>query len=169
MTEPELSQRCDVLVDALADKTGRDAAFRELVSLGERARAAVSRGLGDGRFEVRRWCALWLWRWPDSDNLRALTPLARDPRSPVRQTALVALSHTCPGPEVVPLLLERALGDESLRVRRQAVLQLAWEHTHPDLESFFADLCASESDEKLRLYAASGLAKCRAARATQSC
>jgi hypothetical protein len=61
----------------------------------------------------------------------------------------------------VPRLVERALQDESLRVRRQAVCLLAWELAHPDLEGFFATLLAGERDEKILRYARAGVRFCR--------
>jgi hypothetical protein len=88
-----------------------------------------------------------------------------DPKSRVRHAALVALA-LAPGlagrSDVVPLLLERACDDESLRVRRQAVLLLAWERPHPDLEAFFAGLLERESDARLLAYARLGVARSRA-------
>jgi HEAT repeat protein len=60
---------------------------------------------------------------------------------------------------VVPLLLERLFHDESLRVRRQAALALAWNHAHPDLAGVFAEL-ERESDPKLRAWARLGSERC---------
>jgi hypothetical protein len=87
----------------------------------------------------------------------------------VRHAALVALALAhgeARGGEVAPLLVERALHDESLRVRRQAVALLAWQLAHPDLEGFFAQLAASERDPKLARYARAGA---RFARERASC
>ena len=64
--------------------------------------------------------------------------------------------------DVVPLLLERACDDESLRVRRQAVLLLAWDRPHPDLEAFFAGLLETEGDPRLCFYARVGISRSRA-------
>jgi HEAT repeat protein len=153
------------LVDALADAAGREAAFRALEALGEAARPAVRAGLGDGRFEVRRGCVLWLLRRPASGDAEALAPLLRDPRSRVRHAALVALSiaHAEARPELVAQLVERALLDESLRVRRQAVSMLAWRHAHPDLEGFFTELLRTERDARLHKWAGIGWLRSRAA------
>jgi hypothetical protein len=151
MNELEPNERACHLVDALADLQRRDAALRELVALGEGARGAVRAGLGDGRAEVRRWCAI------------ALLPLLRDPRSRVRHAVVVVLALVHPPAEVVPRLVERALQDPSLRVRRQAVSMLAWRLAHPDLEGFFAGLLEHERDEKLLRHARAGLRACRGA------
>ena len=151
------------LVAALADPERREAAFAELVALGSGARTAVRAGLGDGRWEVRRWCVVWFWRHAEPEDLPLLLPLLRDPRSKVRHIAVVTVGHARGAPDAVPLLLERALEDESLRVRRQAVLLLAWEHAHPDLEGFFAGLLATERDATLHKYAGIGLLRSRSA------
>jgi len=149
------------LVGALADPERREAAFAELLALGSGAREAVRMGLGDGRREVRRWCVVWFWRHAEPEDVALLVPLLRDPRSKVRHIAVVTVGRARGAADAVPLLLERALEDESLRVRRQAVLQLAWEHAHPDLEGFFAGLLARERDATLHKYAGIGLLRCR--------
>lgn len=153
------------LVAALADPARRAEAIRALDLLGPSARAAVREGLGDGRWEVRRQCAFWLLRAPAPDDVPALVPLLRDPRSKVRHAAVIAVGHgrgaDCTG-EVVPLLIERVLHDESPRVRRQALSLLAWSHAHPDLESFFAGLLETERDRRLHRWAGVGLLRCRA-------
>jgi HEAT repeat protein len=157
------NERARQLVDALADLQRRDAALEELVALGDGARAALHAGLGDGRADVRRGCAIALWRKPDPGDLPALLPLLRDPRSRVRHAAVVALALAHAPTEVVPRLVERAQEDPSLRVRRQAVSMLAWRLAHPDLEGFFAGLLAHERDEKLLRHARAGLRACRSA------
>lgn len=161
MTEGQRDGAAHALVAALADPEKRDAALAELSALGASAREAVRAGLGDGRWEVRRWCVVWFWRNAEPDDLPLLVPLLRDPRSKVRHIAVVTLGHAYASADAVPLLLERALEDESLRVRRQAVLLLAWEHAHPDLEGFFAGLLATERDATLHKYAGIGLLRCR--------
>ena len=165
MTDVETKTDARALVAALADPTQRYSAFAALVALGPSAREAVRGGLGDGRWEVRRWCVYWFIRFAESADFEALAPLVRDPKSRVRHAALVAVAHA-PGlaerSDVVPLLLERACDDESLRVRRQAVLLLAWDRAHPDLEAFFSGLLETESDAKLCHYARLGVARGRA-------
>jgi HEAT repeat protein len=165
MTDVETQTDPRALVAALADPARRLSAFAALVVLGPGAREAVRAGLGDGRWEVRRWCVYWFFRFAEASDVDSLVPLVRDPKSRVRQAALavVALAPgSAEGSDVVPLLLERACDDESLRVRRQAVLFLAWERAHPDLESFFAGLLENESDTKLCRYARLGIARSRA-------
>jgi HEAT repeat protein len=162
MTDVETKLDPRALVAALADPEQRLSVFAELVALGPCARAAVRAGLGDGRWEVRRWCAYWFIRFAEAGDFEALVPLVRDPKSRVRHGALVALAHA-PGlaahSDVVPLLLERACHDESLRVRRQAVLLLAWDRPHPDLAAFFTGLLETEQDARLRFYACLGIGR----------
>lgn len=162
MTDFETNTEASALVDALADAARRQAALAALTALGDSARAAVRAGLGDGRWEVRRTCVTWAMHCPAADDVAALAPLLRDPKSKVRQAALVAVALARPpaaNAQVIPLVIERALEDESLRVRRQAVSLLAWRHAHPDLAGLFAQLAEGDGDEKLRSYARTGLAR----------
>ena len=113
-------------------------------------------------------------RAPDAADLPRLAALLHDPKVDVRHAVVIAIA-VAHGPdreaEVVPLLVERALTDASLRVRRQAVSMLAWQLAHPDLEGFFAQLAESESDEKLVRFARAGrhLARARAKREGAPC
>lgn len=143
----------------------RHAAWLELLDLGPSARNAVVDGLRDASWQVRRWCALWLDHHADPESLQALIPLLRDPKSQVRLFAVHAIAcDRCKQGEnpidAVPLLMERICGDESIRVRRHATAMLAFQHAHPDLEGFFQDLLATETDAKLRKHAGWGVARC---------
>jgi HEAT repeat protein len=137
-------------------------------------RTELLAGLRDGRWERRRASALGLMRAPAPSDLPRLAALLHDPKVQVRHAVVVAIA-VAHGPgreaEVVPLLVERALTDESLRVRRQAVSMLAWQLAHPDLEGFFAQVAESESDEKLVRFARAGrwLARERAKREGVPC
>lgn len=84
----------------------------------------------------------WVDALADPADLAALASLLRDPRSKARHAAAVALAHAgTDGAEVIPLL----------------ALELA----HPDLEGFFAELAASERDEKILRYAHAAMRFCR--------
>jgi HEAT repeat protein len=135
-------------------------------------RERLREGLRDGRWKVRRESAIGLMRCAEPADLPPLAALLHDPKTDVRHAVVVviAVAHAVLSEaEVIPLLVERALTDESLRVRRQAVSMLAWQLAHPDLEGFFADLAARETDERLVRYARVGahLARVRAARAQE--
>ncbi len=156
-----LEQRTTVLVSALAREPEREAALAALTQLGPTTRAAVLAGLRDGRWEVRRWC-IWLTRLLHPADVECAFPLMRDPKSAVRQMAVSALGSGDGRPDAaVPLLMERALDDSSIRVRRQAVLVLAFSHTSPQLEGFFQHLLDTETDSKLHKNAGIGLFLCR--------
>ncbi len=154
------------LVARLGSKDERAAAWKELLSLGLSARDAVREGLGHANWEVRRWCAIWLDNYADTESLHALIPLLRDPKSKVRLFAVHSLAcDRCKAGEnpidVVPLLIERIRQDESIRVRRHAVMLLAFQHAHPDLQGFFQELLDTETDAKLHKHAGFGLMLCR--------
>jgi len=121
-------------------------------------------GLGDGRWAVRLRCAAWLLRVGDDSLPEALVPLTRDPKRQVRQLATYAVGRRREGagfPDAVPLLLERVLQDDSPKVRRIALLLLAYEHAHPDLCGFFQDRLDREQDPKLHKLAGIGLWRSR--------
>ena len=157
------------LVAQLASKQERAGAWKRLLEIGAPGRDAVLEGLTHANWEVRRWCALWLDHFADSESLDALIPLLRDPKSKVRMFALHSLTcDRCKAGEnpidAVPLLMERIQQDESIRVRRHAVMMLAFQHAHPDLEGFFQALLDTERDAKLHKFAGFGLLLCRESR-----
>lgn len=154
------------LVEQLGVGAARGGAWKRLNELGPGARDAVFEGLGHGSWEVRRWCAIWFDRNPDPEALEAMKPLLRDPKSQVRMFALHTLAcDRCKAGEgtsdVVPLLIERIQQDESIRVRRHAVMMLAFQHAHADLEGFFKQLLDTETDAKLHKHAGFGWMLCR--------
>lgn len=143
-----------------------DLTFLRLKELGLPAREAVVEGLKHGHWQVRRWCAIWLDHYADTESLHALIPLLNDPKSAVRMFAVHSLAcdrcKTGENPiDVVPLMMERIANDESIRVRRHAVMMLAYQHAHPDLESYFQQLLDTETDPKLHKHAGFGVLLCR--------
>jgi HEAT repeat protein len=166
MTETETSIGPDELVARLAFDESRDDAWKQLIEIGAPARGAVRAGLRDGNWQIRRWCAMWIDHHADPESLEALIPLLRDPKSKVRLFAVHSIAcDQCKADEnpldVVPLLMERIEHDESIRVRRHAVMMLAFQHAHPDLEGFFQHLLDTETDAKLHKHAGFGLMLCR--------
>jgi len=149
------------LVSHLAREPEREAALAALTRLGPNSRTAVLAGLRDGRWEVRRWC-IWLTRLLHPDDIEHAFPLMRDPKSAVRQMAVSVLGSGEGRPDAAaPLLMERALDDSSIRVRRQAVLVLAFNYTDPQLEGLFQHLLDTETDAKLHKNAGIGWFLCR--------
>lgn len=160
------------LVNRLADKSQRNDAYAALHRLGKAAVHAAREGLGDGRWQVRRWCAAILDHCGGPESRKWLVPLLRDPKADVRLWAVHTIGcerciggQTAPVP-VVPLLLERLWQDESIRVRRQAACGLgmqAQSHPSAELASIYRDILERETDEKVRKHAAYGLMRCLSA------
>lgn len=151
------------LVAEFANGENRFPAFLTLYSRGEAALPAVREGLSNANWNVRRWCALFIDNFADSESLHALVPLLNDPKADVRVWAVHSLScETCkdgPNPiDAIPLLLERIELDESIRVRRQAVAMLA-HHRAADARVLpaFRKILTEEDDRKLRLHAKEGI------------
>jgi len=165
MTAETASPDARELVGKLAEPRP-DLTFLRLKELGIPARDAVVEGLKHGHWQVRRWCAIWLDHFADTESLHALIPLLNDPKSEVRMFAVHSLAcDKCKMGEnpidVVPLMMERIAHDESIRVRRHAVMMLAYQHAHPDLEGYFQHLLDTETDAKLHKHAGFGLLLCR--------
>ena len=168
MSENEIPANIREIVDRLADPKERDGALAALDALGPAALPAVREGLGHGKWEVRRWCALYFDRHADPGSLHLLVPLLRDPKSKVRLFAVHSISceHCKPGTspiDVVPLLIERIEDDDSIRVRRMATASLAYGTPDSRAVAVFRRLVKSETDRKLRLHASIGLHRCREA------
>ena len=94
-----------------------------------------------------------------------LLPLLHDPKSDVRLWAVHSLScDRCKVDEnpvdFVPHLIERIERDESIRVRRMAVLMLTIHRTR-DPWGLPARSWREESDPKLRKHAEWGMKRCR--------
>ena len=154
------------LVASFSDPRARFAAYQALVALGEAALPAIRGGLAAEDWQVRKWSAICLDRISDEESLAALVPLLRDPKSDVRLWAVhsVACDHCktdveCPV-DVVPHLVERALTDESVRVRRMAVIMLGSEFADPRALPALERLAAAD-DRKLRLHAENALTRYR--------
>ena len=134
----------------------------ELYRRGPDALPAVRAGLRHPKAPVRQWCALFLDQHGDDRSLEGLLPLLDDPSAKVRLWAVHSIS--CQGCkdsphafDPIPLLLDRATTDPSLRVRRHAVAMLATlppdERARPLLET----IATGANDPKLRLHARRGL------------
>ena len=169
MNSIETNNEATRLVDQLADSDKRWDAYEGLVALGSEALPAVRAGLGNGHWQVRRWCTILLDHLADPETLEHLIPLLHDPKSNVRMWAVHSLScDRCKKDanpiDVVPLLIERIEHDESIRVRRMAVAMLG-HHVAPDerVVPVFEAVLEGESDRKLRLHAEEGLSRYREA------
>jgi HEAT repeat protein len=158
----EGAERARALVDELASPAFWKP-LEQLVAMGSEALPAVVEGLGHGDWRVRRGCLVYLDHHGDGPALERVVPLLRDPKSEVRLWAVHTLGcDRCkPGEnplDVDDLLIERALHDESIRVRRQTVCVLAWlRPPTPALSQLFQRILDTASDRKLRLHASAGL------------
>ena len=157
------------LVRSFAESQGRFDVYQALMKLGTGALPALREGLRSENWQVRRWSAICLDRVADADALGGLVPLLRDPKSKVRLWAVhaIACDHCkddveCPV-DVVPLMIERIETDESIRVRRMAVIMLATDFADPRAVPVLERILREESDRKLRLHAESGLKRLREA------
>ncbi len=151
------------LVRSFAERQLRFDAYQALVGLGSKALPALRGGLRSEDWQVRRWSAICLDQVADAEALLDLVPLLRDPKSKVRLWAVhsIACDHCkddvrCPV-DVVPLLIERIEIDDSIRVRRMAVIMLAGEFKDPRAVPVLQRLLRSETDRKLLMHAEAGL------------
>ncbi len=135
----------------------------ELVALGREALPVVTEGLLHADWRVRRGCLFFLDHNGDTPSLERVIPLLRDPKADVRRWAVHTLGcDRCkPGENTLAvdeLLIERALHDESIRVRRHAVCVLAWLRPPSEaIRRLFERILERESDSKLRGHASAGL------------
>ena len=151
------------LVRAFAERQLRFDSYQALVGLGSKALPALRVGLRSEDWQVRRWSAICLDQVADAEALLDLVPLLRDPKSKVRLWAVhsIACDHCkddvrCPV-DVVPLLIERIEVDDSIRVRRMAVLMLTGEFKDPRAVPVLRRLLRNEADRKLLMHAEAGL------------
>ncbi|MEZ4217026.1 MAG: HEAT repeat domain-containing protein [Myxococcota bacterium] len=156
----------DEMLRALAASPDRKR-FEAFLRLGVDATSAVRRGLRDDDWRVRRDCLRFLDHHVDPESEAIAIELLRgDPSPEVRKWAAHALGcDRCKGGadlalDPVPALVEAARSDASLRVRRSAVVALAWTRP-PDarIHAFLAELAAAERDPKLRRHAIDGMAR----------
>jgi HEAT repeat protein len=141
----------------------RFVSYKTLVEMGEAALPTLRAGLRSDSWQVRRWSAMCLDQVADADALRDLVPLLSDPHPKVRLWAVhsLACEHCkegvrCPV-DIVPLLIDRALHDESVRVRRMAVIMLSMELREPRARPVLTRIVAEASDAKLKAHARRGL------------
>lgn len=142
------------------EKTGGDwepmrVACRVLFERGQSALPAVTVGLSHPNWRVRRACAALLDHLADPT---AAEPLARvlkhDPIEAVRRNALHSLScHDCKsvplGVDVIGPLVDTALHDRSLAVRRRAVQYLVGQPPDSRVVDAMTAILAAETDPTL--------------------
>jgi HEAT repeat protein len=115
---------------------------------------AVLRGLEHPKWKVRRTCADFLDHWGDQSCIQPLTRLLQDPIENVRRLALHSL--LCQACKECPLegdftepVVDRALHDKSLRVRRIAVGALGGLPSNARIREALQILLEQETDTVL--------------------
>jgi len=157
----------EVLLAALAERGDRKAMAR-LIALGREAFPAIRRGLTHPSWKVRRDCLRFVDHHPAPELVEAAVARLDDAHPEVRKWAAHALGcDHCKAGERLPVdplphLVATARDDPSLRVRRSAVVTLAW-NAAPDvgIGRFLAERLDVEKDPKLRHHAEAGLARHR--------
>lgn len=139
-----------------------------LIGLGEAALPAIRAGLRDGDWRMRRDCLRFLDHQVDPESGRLVLECLDDDHPEVRKWAAHALGcDRCKaggrgGFDSVPALLRVAREDPSLRVRRSAVLALAWSQPcDRRIAACLRNVLESERDPRTRMHAADGLARHR--------
>ena len=167
MTEHTLRSP-EEFVAAFAGSNDRFRLYLDLQQHGTDALPAVREGLRHGNWQVRKWSAIYLDHHADAESLEALLPLLQDPKSEVRLWAVHSIAcDTCkPGEnpiDIVPLLIELAEEDMSIRVRRMATIMLGSQTSDSRITATFDKIIAEDSDRKLLLHARNGLERYRVA------
>ena len=154
------------LVRSFGASDGRErfSTYEWLLALGPAALPAIRAGLQSSNWQVRRWSAICLDRLADAEALIDLIPLLTDPHPQVRLWAVhsIACDHcksgaTCPE-DVVPRLIERALDDPSVKVRRMAVIMLGSELGDARAIPPLQQIVETSTDAKLLAHAWAALA-----------
>jgi hypothetical protein len=147
-------------------RSGDRSAQAAFLALGPRAFPAVRRGLGHSSWKVRRDCLRFLDHHVDPEMALLILDRLRDEHPDVRKWAVHALGcdhckeESALGFDPVPHLMDVIRDDSSLRVRRSAVVALAW--TQPPssrIADFLGTLLDSETDEKIRFHAEGGVSR----------
>jgi len=116
--------------------------------------AALQRGLTHPWPQVRKHCAILMDHLADQSCVPALRVAIHDPNEAVRRHVLHALTcdpcKECPlDVDSAALVLDVALNDPSLRVRRTAVSYLSGYRDDPRVPDALCQLQARETDSKL--------------------
>jgi HEAT repeat protein len=131
------------------------AAVQALVSAGDAGMEAVMRGLSHPHPRVRRGCAEFMDHHGDDRCVVALLHAARhDPIAYVRRVAIHSYScQRCKasplGGDMVAPLIERALSDGNMRVRREAVYGLSVQLPDARAAAVLKTILEQETDRDL--------------------
>ncbi len=150
------------LVEQLADPEDWREAFAALEVAGADALPDVCNGLRHTNEDVRYRCAKFMDHHADDAAIGRLVLALYDPKRKVRWMATHALGcQRCkPAPltvDVVPLLIEKAREDKSVKVRRMAMTGLLLQPPERRIARFFRRLLRDEADPKIRQRCERGL------------
>ncbi len=145
------------LVELLGKTEGRIhwAATSKLIERGKASTDALLEGLKHPNAKIRATCALLLDHVADNRCIEPLLHAIRhDPQEAVRRCALHALvcdgCKECPlAADVVGVLIETALNDRSIAVKRRAVFYLGQQRSDKRAITMLKRLLESESDPVL--------------------
>jgi HEAT repeat protein len=132
----------------------RHDALAVLSQAGKGARDMLIKGLSHPNWRVRTWCAELMDHLGDDQCVEPLTRALRDPVSRVRSAAVHAIAcQRCKASplqtDVVAHLIERALTDVSIRVRRKAAHHLGLQPRDSRAVAALRTILEQESDRKL--------------------
>ena len=142
-------------VEDLATTKGWQRSYPILTEAGSGALEHVLKGIHHPDWRVRMWCADFLDHFADQRCTAALVAALKDPVADVRRHAMHSLGcQSCKAEalkvDVVPLLIEMALNDSSIRVRRAAAHMLGNQDSDPRTISALSAMIDREDDAKLK-------------------
>jgi len=150
-----MSSRYEELVASL-DGSDFYTSAMELARCGADAVPAVQTGMSHSNWRIRRGCAWVLGQFADTESLRRLALLTRDPKKKVRKMAILSLGLATrqdngrgDGIDNVPHFAYSALHDPSVRVRRVAVLMLLLQAPERRIARILRKVMAAEPDPKV--------------------
>jgi len=156
-------------------QSGGRKSLAKLVGLGEAVLPAIRAALRSADWRVRRDCLRLLDHRADSESRRLALESLGDEHPEVRKWAAHALGcDPCKGEgrsdlDAVPRLVRVVREDPSVRVRRSAVVVLAWNQPSDQrVAACLQELLESEDDAKIRMHAEGGLARHRSGAVARS-
>ena len=141
-------------VTQLAEHDGRQAIRDELVSAGRAGLNAMKQGFQHANWRVRRECVAFMDHHARQDCVQGLLRALKDSNQTVRRNAIHSLScDRCkPSPlqvDSIPMILDVARNDVSLRVRRSAVILLTEKKPDSRVVPALLEMQSRETDQRL--------------------
>jgi HEAT repeat protein len=145
---------CRKYVSLLATKEGWQSAYSILDSAGKLALPDILEGLEHPNWRVRKWCTALLDHHADQLCIESLVRRLTDSYADVRRHAVHSIGcQPCKGDslcvDIVSLLIDRALNDTSIRVKRSAVHMLGNQQYDIRALEMLENIIEKEKDNKL--------------------